>query len=277
MRFLDYPAQEPLSDAARAYHEKVVSMADGVVGQRYQYGKNPYQCLTVFRAPRPDGRVLLMFHGGGWANGYQEWMHFMSPALNKRGITLVSAGYRLVPQYLFHAQWSDCCQALAWVKAHLEITGGAPDLLFVGGHSAGAHWASLLALRETDPGQIRVSACLPVSGVYCFGEGSGLKIRPRFLGNDAVLDDQASPLCCIGSSPPPFFLAYGEHDFPHLRQQALDMTAALRRAGAVVRVMELPGCDHFSASYETGVSDGVWINAADEFMRACKEKWKSSS
>jgi len=279
MRFLDYPPQEPLSGAARTYHEEVLRRSVGITGEQHSYGTDPYQRLTIFRAIHPDGRVLVVYHGGGWTNGYQEWMHFMAPALNARGITLVSAGYRLAPEHLFPEMLDDCHQALAWIQVHSDITDGGAGQIFIGGHSAGGHLASLLALCGQGPGRSCIAGCLPVSGVYRFGAQSGLKMRPRFLGpaSSPAVDDKASPQCNIGTFVPPFFLAYGEHDFPHLRQQALDMASALRNVGGTVRTLELPDCDHFSASYAAGIPDGMWVVAADEFMRQCMGLERPSS
>lgn len=268
MNFLDYPAQEPLSDVAQDYHDEVLRRAENVEGHPYAYGENPYQRLMVFRASRPDGRVLLVFHGGGWTNGYHEWLHFMAPALNSRGIGMISAGYRLAPAHLFPEMQEDCGRALAWVAGHADITGGHPSKLYLGGHSAGGHLAALLAASGPQSGKSTIAGCLPISGIYRFGSASGLKMRPRFLGPvpDPAIDDAASPILAVSGQSSPFLIAYGEFDFPHLRQQALDMNQALRAAGVPSSTLELSGRDHFSASYAAGDPSGPWIDAADAFM-----------
>ena len=73
----------------------------GVAIEEFAFGADPYQRVAVVRAPRPDGRVLLFWHGGGWTSGYKEWMLFMAPAFTDAGVTFVSAGYRLAPQHVF--------------------------------------------------------------------------------------------------------------------------------------------------------------------------------
>ena len=45
------------------------------------------------------------------------------------------------------------------------------------------------------------------------------------------------------------------------------MVAALRQAGVPVRTLELPGCDHFEASYATADMVGAWVENATAFMR----------
>ncbi len=269
VQFLDYPEREPMSAIGLACHTRCMELAAGVQGERHAYGDDVFQSLIVHPASEPTGEVLLAFHGGGWTHGYKEWMSMMAPPLNQRGITLVSAGYRLAPEHVFPTGLSDCEQALAWVGNHLDQFGARADRIFVGGHSAGGHYASLLALAPPRAGRPPIAGCMPISGVYELGEGSGLTQRPRFLGSapSREVDAAASPLSHPLKDVPPFFISWGERDFSHLKAQAVRMVAALRQAGVPVRTLELPGCDHFEASYATADMDGAWVENATAFMR----------
>ena len=108
-----YPAQEPLSALGAAYSARVLALGAGIRGEDISYGDHAHQALTIFRPEHPSGIVLVVFHGGGWTNGYKEWMSFMAPALNGQGITLVSATYRLAPEHVFPAGFDDCADAIA--------------------------------------------------------------------------------------------------------------------------------------------------------------------
>lgn len=260
----DYPPQEPFSEVGRRYHDEAMRLGDGIAAPLdVLYGDDPYQSLAVFPAARPSGDVLLFWHGGGWTNGYKEWLYFMAPDLVASGVTFVSAGYRLAPQHLFPAGLDDAEAALGWVRDHIGDHGGDPARVFIGGHSAGGHYASLLAVGRR-VGTVR--GVLPISGVYLFGEGSGLSTRPRFLGegNEAA----ASPLPQVRPGLPPFLIAHGDRDFPHLMRQAEDMERALRAAGGTVERLVLPDCDHFQASYVSGQVEGPWLPRAVAWMRA---------
>jgi arylformamidase len=272
MKQADYPPQEPLSPAGTAYGDECWRRGEGIDGAEFAVGADPYQRLLVFRAPRPDGRVLLFWHGGGWTSGYKEWMSFMAPAFTAQGVTFVSAGYRLAPQHVFPAGIDDAAAAIGWVLANIGAHGGDPAQLFVGGHSAGGHYAALLSLAPAllhargVPG-VPIRGCLPLSGVFDFTASSGLSMRPRFLGADPRSDEAASPFRHIGAALPPFLVAYGSNDFPHLVTQGRAFAAALRSAGGSVEEIEMPERTHFTASYAGGEPDGPWVPAALAFMR----------
>jgi acetyl esterase/lipase len=270
-----YPPQEPLSALGQAYQDRIMALGEGIEGYEAACGNDPYQSLAVFRPASPTGEVLVFFHGGGWTSGYKEWMYFMAPALVAQGVTLVSAGYRLAPRHVFPAGFDDAADAVAWVHRHIASHGGDPRRVFVGGHSAGGHYAALLAVsggwREARslPRDV-LRGCLPVSGVYRFGADSGLSVRPRFLGssNEAQVDVDASPLLRIDPGAcAPFLISHGSRDFPHLVTQARQMEAALRAAGVPVQMQVLEGADHFEASVACGEHPSGWPALAAAWMR----------
>lgn len=263
LRGLDtYPAQEEFSEIGAKYHVRVQELGAGITGESFAYGDDPYQEVAVFAAPDPNGTVVAFMHGGGWTNGYKEWMAFMAPPLTAAGITFVSIGYRLAPAATWPAGVEDAAAGIAWVYKNIATQGGDPDRIFVGGHSAGGHQAAWLAVRSdwqdaagVPPNVIR--GALPVSGVYDFTEGNGMPARPRFLSDKAGSDRDASPIHTMTNTPP-FLITWGDRDFPHLIVQAKDMAQALRDAGGAVETISLSDCDHLGASYACGIADGAW-------------------
>lgn len=270
-----YPPQEPLSEAGQAYAAECLRRGEGLAFAEAAYGDDPYQRLSIFRASRPDGRVLVFWHGGGWTSGYREWMHFNAPAFTAAGVTFVAPGYRLAPRHVFPTGYEDCMRALAWVHSHIAAYGGDPARLFVGGHSAGGHYAALLAARRDWPSRVDLPAnvirgAIPVSGTYWFGADSGLSVRPRFLGPESLdcdVEDEASPIRRLEPPLPPFLVFHGAEDFPHLSRQAEAFESAARAAGGAVHRMVMPGRNHFSAHYACGEPDGPMVPAALDFMR----------
>jgi acetyl esterase/lipase len=276
MKLGDYPPQEPLSALGSAYQDRVLARGAGIEGRELAYGDDRYQRLIVYPATAGAGDVLVFFHGGGWTSGYKEWMAFMAPPLQARGITFVTAGYRLAPGHLFPSGFDDAADAVAWVHAHAARHGADPARIFVGGHSAGGHYAALLA-TTADWRRARglaidvVRGCLPVSGVYRFDAESGLSLRPRFLGPRSDIDAAAaaSPLLRLDASAcAPFLVAWGERDFAHLAAQGRQMHDGLRNAGIASETFVFDGCDHFEASLACGQSESGWPERAAAWMRA---------
>ena len=269
----NYPAQEPFTAIGAKYHDEVLRLGRGIAGVDLSYGKDPYQALTIVPAERPNGDVFVALHGGGWTNGYKEWMLFMAPALTARGVTFVSAGYRLAPRHVFPEGYHDVLNAIAYVHREIGKHGGDPERIFISGHSAGGHLAALAALQNDwmaprDLPDNVIRGALPISGTYVFGATSGLSMRPRFLGPEGNRAEiNASPATFIRTDAPPFLVAYGEKDFPHLRTQAEKLIADLRALSVDVSAIVLPDCDHLAASYESGNPDGVWVKAATRWMR----------
>jgi acetyl esterase/lipase len=268
-----YPAQEPFTAIGTKYHDEALRRGRDVQAVEIAYGADRYQAIAVVPAKKPNGDVFMALHGGGWTNGYKEWMLFMAPALTAQGITFVSAGYRLAPRHVFPEGYEDVLDAVAATCKAARQFGGRPDRIFISGHSAGGHLAALAALRNDWTARRNLPAnvirgALPISGSYDFGEGSGFSMRPRFLGAPGSnADKTASPIQYIRPDAPPFFITWGENDFPHLRKQAEAFAAALRAAGVDVETLVLPGCDHLGASYESAEPQGRWVSAASRWMR----------
>ena len=275
MKIEDYAPQEPLTEQGAGYKAVTLYLSSRVpAGEEFAYGDDPCQRLIVHPAAKPNGTVLAFTFGGGWTNGYKEMMSFMAPSLNAAGVTFVTFGYRLAPQHLFPVGWMDAARTLQWLHANVARWGGDPKRLFVGGHSAGAHYAALLATRRDWQAGLGLPAdvvrgALPISGIYWFGEGSGLSMRPRFLGPaEAGNDVAASPGMHLAPPPPPMLLAHGSEDFPHLCAQAERFERELRGAGGDVERVVLPGRNHFTACYAAGEADGPWAARAIAWMAA---------
>lgn len=260
---VSYPPQEPFSEIGTQYHQRVLELGAGIDGQSFAYGDDPYQEVAVFSAPKPSGVVLAFLHGGGWTNGYKEWMAFMAPSLNASGITFVSIGYRLAPQVIWPTGVRDGAAGLRWIHDNIAGFGGDPARIVVGGHSAGGHYAAWLAVRNDWqaalglPHEI-VKGAAPVSGVYDFTVGNGMPGRPQFLADDMANELDASPLHTIKRTPP-IFMSWGASDFPHLVAQAKKMKRMYLKNLGRVDTLVLADCDHFEASYACGDLQGQWV------------------
>lgn len=95
--------------------------------------------------------VLVYFHGGGFTSGNLKTHDTTLRALaNKAGCIIVSVAYRLAPQHKFPAAPNDAYAATKWVAAHAQEIGADARRIAVGGDSAGANLATVVALMARD-------------------------------------------------------------------------------------------------------------------------------
>ena len=179
--------------------------------------------------------VFVFIHGGAWKQGDRSQYTALGNRLAREGIAVVVPSYRLAPKNLHPAQIDDVRAAFRWTVAHLGEFGGDPARIYVGGHSAGGHLSSLLAL--TEPG-IRGVASL--SGVY-----DVTSIDSVFTG-DLAVRKAASPINHIKPGAPPFTITYCQWDYLALPQQAEQFAVALKEAGVKVNLVYIPNESHIS-------------------------------
>ncbi len=278
MPFDTLPAQPQMSPPAEAYAADILGRsravaAAGRVLLDVPYGDDYWQRLDLY-LPARDGLgdlpVLLFLHGGGWSNGYKEWMGYMAPSFTDLPAIFVSVGYRLLPEVRFPAPLDDTIAALAWVYANIARHGGSPERLFIGGHSAGGHLSALATLRRDRLAAARlpagvVKACFPVSAVCKFdlgeleGRGKLLLARPE----DAP---EASPLSFVAGNRVPFYIVWGDNDLEYVMRTSALFLEALAQAGGRVEHTAFSGYDHFQTSLDGGRRDSRWVQTVRTWM-----------
>jgi acetyl esterase/lipase len=261
--------------AANAYADTALARSRAAAaGSRtlldVSYGTDPKHRLDLYLPPAPatGAPVLIFLHGGSWTHGYKEWMGFMAPALVDLPAIFVAANYRLAPAHRFPAQLEDTLALLAWTRAHIAHHGGNPERVFIGGHSAGGHLATLACLRRDlwsrhglPEGAVR--GCFPVSTTFDYRripEDAG-----SFLGRpeDAAA---ASPAVYVEGNRVPFLVAWGGADFERARRTSREMVSALTKVGTITREMEIPDADHFQMSLDLGDAAHPWTRAVRAWL-----------
>ena len=96
---------------------------------------------------------LLWFHGGGFVIGNLDTHDSACRMLaNQTDCMVVAVDYRLAPEFKFPAAVDDCRAALRWLALHAREIGADPERIAVGGDSAGANLATVMALLARDEG-----------------------------------------------------------------------------------------------------------------------------
>jgi len=143
----------PLEAARRAFHllfkydikAEVSSVEDRLISG--PQGDIPLRIYQPFGTPFWPTLVFFMGEGGFWA----MLRPMMLPcAFCVKRILVIAVDYRLAPEYPYPAAIEDCYAATLWAFKHAESLGGDPNLLAVGGDSAGGNLAAVVTLMAKE-------------------------------------------------------------------------------------------------------------------------------
>jgi len=112
--------------------------------------------------------VFMWYHGGGLTNGFSYEIEFDPSELARKGIVVVQVGQRLnifgymsLPQVTAEQGKSgnyglmDQIKALDWVYENIEVFGGDPENITVGGQSGGTWKAAAIAATPASKGRVK--------------------------------------------------------------------------------------------------------------------------
>jgi len=283
MSFNDMPDLGPfLRPDAQRYHEECIRLSREAVTRTRSvldipYGSDFFHKLDIF-LPNDAGLknlpVLVFMHGGAWRNGFKEWFGYMAPPLVTLPAILISPNYRLAPNVKLPTQLDDCCATLRWVYSNIAAHGGDPNRIFVGGHSAGGHLASLMSLRPQRLTALGMPHDL-IKGCFALSAGFNMErvsIHPdRAPLLDLLLESSddgtsSSPIKFVKGNRVPFHIVYGTHDLRELIDDNKQMIDRLQREGCTVEHYLLDGCSHFDTSIACGDPNGVWVQTVRRWM-----------
>lgn len=186
----------------------------------------PEKTLNVFQPKKAkDAPVLLFIHGGSWNSGNKEIYNFLGTRFAKKGVVTVIMDYPLSPDYQVQSMALASAQAVNWMHQSIENYGGSKDKLFVSGHSAGGHLASLIAVNDLYFGQLGVEN--PIKGVVLI-DAAGLDMKwfleqmnyePGTSYNIPFTDspevwEETSPIYHLDTNDPPMMILLGGKTLP---------------------------------------------------------------
>ena len=252
---LRWPALErlPLPDARREFHRqqqvlashrpRVAAVRDIAVAG----ADGPLDARLYVPAIAPEtGPLLLYLHGGGWVLGCAEDSDPLCRLIAREAaVRVLAISYRLAPEAPFPAALDDVHSALSWTRREAVALGADRSRLAVGGDSAGANLAAVVAREAAGPPAAQL-LLYPVTDLsrehpsYATADGPVLTaaqmrwFRGHYLVRESDgLDPRASPLLAEGLNRlPPTYVAVAGHD--PLRDEGLAYAARLRKAGVPV-------------------------------------------
>lgn len=207
--------------------------------------------LDVWAPTRPSATprpVLIFFYGGGWNSGWRRDYSFVAKAYAARGFVVVMPDYRVGPDFVFPAFNQDGAAAIKWTRDHIAALGGDPNRIVLGGHSAGAYIAVMLALDPhyladigVDPHIVRAAAGL--AGPYDFYPwDSPLSVAAMSRWPDP---QATQPIHFARADAPPLFLGAGTADKVVRLRNARNLAAREQALGNRTTILrEYPDASH---------------------------------
>lgn len=247
------------SDAARA-----------LSGWRLEipYGPHPRQVLDLKAAGADARGTVVYFHAGYWQSRDKSQFPFLAPAFNAMGWNLALVNYPLCPEVGVAQIVESAAQALARVAA-MQADGELAGPLVLCGHSAGAHLAVELALRQAAAGAggpRRIRGVIGISGVYDLRPLCGTSLNQR-LRLDADTAQACSPLLRARPGAAPALFVAGGDETRAFQDQNAAMSRQWEASGNPARCVTVAGADHFSILDE--------ITAAGGLLEAALQAWSS--
>jgi len=199
------------------------------------YGFHERQKIDVYEPyeTNDETSTVVFIHGGGWETGNKDMHRFIGRSWAKENCVVAIPNYRLAPNFNYPEQLKDVTKSISWLRSH---HGEFDDKIFLAGHSAGAHMASLVGFSKqwrTEAGlkPESLQSLVLLAGVYQFYPYNKADPRvKRFIGGERLWEE-AQPVNHLDGTSPSAFLAHGESDAEVLPKQSVQLSRKLSELG----------------------------------------------
>ena len=150
--------------------------------------------------------AIILFHGGGWAEGGPEWAFPRAKHYARLGMVAVAAQYRLSDQKEITPleAMDDSRSVIRWMRRHSDSLGIDPEHIVAFGWSAGAHLAMCAAMFDSsDSISAAPNALVLVSPAVSLASDGWVQ---RLLGQRADARDISPDEHVRGKLPPALVL-----------------------------------------------------------------------
>jgi acetyl esterase/lipase len=229
----------------------------------------------------PQGKknvpVIVYFHGGALLMGDKSWGEDIGNKIAESGIGLVSVNYRLSPEFQHPTHVNDAAAATAWVIKNIDGYGGNPQKVYVGGHSAGAYLAALLAIDSSllqihEIEDSKLAGAVLISPFLYVEETAKDRIEKDSIyqtiwGNDPQSWIQASVKPHILPNRDNILLIYADGDDAWRKEQNERFATAMTDIGNLrVFTKEVPNRTHTTLLTAILDNDDMIVNLLSDFV-----------
>lgn len=240
------------------------------------YDQHPQTVLDVLspKAPLREKRpAVIAIHGGGWVNGSKAaFLERMLPWV-QAGFVLANVEYRLADAAPAPAAAMDVLNAAQWFRKNARRWNVDSRRIVVTGGSAGGHLALVTGLAPKSAKLGPDSGVAAVVNFYGITDLEDMITGPnrrdfaaKWIPEGAGREDlvrRLSPIGYVRKDVPPVLSVHGTVDETVPYAHAVNLTKALRNAGADAEMISVSGGKHpLSMEEMKTVYPQVW-----EFLR----------
>ena len=167
------------------------------------------------REPGGKRAGIVIFHGGGWAEGEPSWAFDRARHFAERGLIAVAAQYRLSDGKTITPLdgMADARAIIRWMRTQSATLGLDPSRIVADGWSAGAHLAASAAIFDDQPADATRPSAAPnalvlVSPAVALESDAWAK---QLLGSRTNVSD-VSPDAHVRKGLPPTIILQGSTD-----------------------------------------------------------------
>ncbi len=250
--------------------ERFRATANGLLD--LQYGPGERDRLDFFPAQQAGGPVVIFFHGGYWQRGDKSLYSFLAEPFVRHGIGFALVNYNLCPSARVSDIPLQARRAVAWMHDNAAGLGGAPDRLYVMGHSAGGHITAML--MATDWNEVAghlprrlLKGGIPISGLFDLEPLLYTSIN-NALNMDAAEAAAQSPMRHPPQPGGPMLIVCGGAETEYLKRQSDDYACRYAAADLPIERYDVPGCDHFDVLNALVQEDSVFFGKVHNLINA---------
>ena len=206
------------------------------------YGEHEKERLDIFPSKMHQSKTLIFIHGGYWHLLDKTMFHFLAGHFLNYNVTTVLINYPLAPRASMDEIVTACRKALRWLHDNMVRFNGDPAELYLLGHSAGGHLASMMLVSAEAK---FVRAMISLSGLF--------RLEPVMLSylNDSIGMDlenaiKNSPVFLNPVNDCPLLLFTGTEETDEFKAQTKELCHSWKSKNSNIAYLEVPQKNHYS-------------------------------
>jgi arylformamidase len=221
------------------------------------YGEDPKERLDIFPSNKPGSKTLVFIHGGYWHLLDKDMFHFLAAHFLRYDITTVLINYPLAPHSSISEIVVSCRKALRWIHDNMIRFDGDADELYLVGHSAGGHLATMMLIEEEAK---LVRGVISLSGLFRL-EPVMLSYLNESIGMDRENAIKNSPVFLKPVNDCRLLLATGTQESDEFKAQSEELCQSWKSINNNIEILKIPEKNHYSILDAVAEKDSALANA----------------